>query len=92
MQYSRRVHACPATTRSIAGGHRYSERSCATAEDEPIIRELWVDGATRPSVCRVASAPTQRRIGMLEYFLHYFYPALSAITDPLGPFHTCATN
>ncbi len=44
------------------------------------LRRTWIDRVNEPGPA------------MLEYFLHYFYPALSALTDPLGPFHACAAN
>jgi hypothetical protein len=44
------------------------------------LRRAWLDRVNQPGPA------------MLEYFLHYFYPALSALVDPLGPFHACAAN
>jgi hypothetical protein len=44
------------------------------------LRRAWLDRVTQPGPA------------MLEYFLHYFYPALNALADPLGPFHACAAN
>lgn len=44
------------------------------------LRRTWLDRVNQPGPA------------MLEYFLQYFYPALSALVDPLGPFHACAAN
>jgi hypothetical protein len=42
------------------------------------LRLAWLERVRQPDAA------------MIEYFLHYFYPALSALCDPLGPFHACA--
>lgn len=38
----------------------------------------WLERANQPGAA------------MLEYFLHYLYPTLATLGDPLGPFHACA--
>ncbi|MCX4093605.1 cutinase family protein [Nocardia sp. alder85J] len=81
-------------TRSLDSGFSATDLTGLPTAISTVIDAIRTGHADQAALEAAAGSARDALTGLadLSYFLHYFYPALSTLTDPLGPFHACAAN